>query len=92
SGALTFELLHNSADNAARHDRDPARQSEDQDSARSRLALARVLVGAGGSLAALGGVLVLAAYAIPSTEKHAREGIAVACLPNKCQATVSGKF
>ena len=84
-GALSVEVLrHNS--------REPSRPatSTEQDSQRAQKALAGVLAGAGGALAAVGGVLLMAAYASP--ERKPREGLAVACLPAKCQATFSGAF
>jgi tetratricopeptide (TPR) repeat protein len=84
-GALSVEVLRHNSNESAK----PA-PSTDSDSQRSQKALEGVLAGAGGALAALGGVLLMAAYASP--EKKPREGLAVACLPAKCQATFSGAF
>jgi hypothetical protein len=88
--ALAFEILRSNADDAAKSERQQIRLADDIDSMHSRQTLARVFVGAGGSLAAVGGVLLLAAYASP--EKKPREGLAIACLPSRCHATLSGTF
>jgi tetratricopeptide (TPR) repeat protein len=84
-GALSVEVLRRNSNESSK----PPTSAE-QDSQRTQKALAGVLVGAGGALAAVGGVLLMAAYASP--EKKPREGLAVACLPAKCQATFSGAF
>ena len=84
-GALSVEVLRHNSTESSR----PTTPTE-QDSQRTQRAWAGALAGAGGALAAVGGVLLMAAYASP--EKKPREGLAVACMPAKCQATFSGAF
>jgi hypothetical protein len=49
-----------------------------------------MFAGTGGALAALGGILIIAANAAP--ERKPKPGMALACQPSKCQATLSGVF
>jgi tetratricopeptide (TPR) repeat protein len=57
-GALTFELLRESAENNAKHDATQIQYSRDLDTLQSRRTAARVLTGVGGALVVTGGVLL----------------------------------
>lgn len=57
-GALTFELLRESAENSAKHDATQIQYSHDLDAMQGRRTAARVLTGVGGALVVAGGVLL----------------------------------
>jgi tetratricopeptide (TPR) repeat protein len=57
-GALTFELLRESAENNAKHDAAQIQYSRDLDTMQSRRTTARVLTGVGSALVVTGGVLL----------------------------------
>ena len=61
------------------------------DTMETQQTLARVLTGAGGVLAAVGGVLIVTS-SLEQREKPKPGGLALACAPTRCQATYSGKF
>jgi tetratricopeptide (TPR) repeat protein len=97
-GAITLEVMRSRAENEAKAETDQIGYSEALERMKSRQTMARVFAGAGGALAALGGVmLVVASGSSSSSSEHAvtkprREGLAFSCLPGKCNAVYSGAF
>jgi hypothetical protein len=88
--ALTFEILRAGSESSAKHETEQTRFAERLDTMRSQQTLARVFAGTGGALAALGGMLIIAATATP--ERKPGEGMTIACQPSRCQATLAGVF
>lgn len=89
-GAITLEVMRSNAEADARREGDQLGYSEAFERMKSRQTMARVFAGAGGALAAVGGVLLAAASS--EGERPRREGLAVGCVPARCHATLSGKF
>jgi hypothetical protein len=93
-----LEVMRSRAENEAKAETDQIGYSEALERMKSRQTMARVFAGAGGALAALGGVmLVVASGSSSSSSEHAvtkprREGLAFSCLPGKCNAVYSGAF
>jgi tetratricopeptide (TPR) repeat protein len=88
--ALTFEIMRAKSEDNAKHETEQTRFAERLDTMQSQQTLARVFAGTGGALAALGGILIIAANAAP--DRKPGEGMAIACQPSRCQATLSGAF
>jgi tetratricopeptide (TPR) repeat protein len=89
-GAVTVEVMRRQAESEAKQEREQVRFARALDEMDSRQTLARVLAGAGGVFAAVGGVLVVTA--LGRDEKKPKEGLALNCAPKKCAATYSGAF
>jgi tetratricopeptide (TPR) repeat protein len=89
--ALTFEIMRANTERSAKHETEQIRFAQRLDTMQSQQLLARVFAGAGGALAALGGVLLVAASNV-SSERAPPQGLAVACQPTNCRATMSGVF
>lgn len=88
-GALVFEGLRRSAESAAEDERSQVGYAEHLDTMHGRQTMARVLLGAGGALAAAGGVLLI----LGREPARSREtGIAFVCGPGGCASTVRGSF
>jgi tetratricopeptide (TPR) repeat protein len=101
-GAVTLEVMRSRAEQEAKRETDQVGYSEALERMRSRQTMARVFAGAGGALAALGGVMLAVASGASSGEKATekptvtdrpkKEGIALSCLPGRCHAMYSGTF
>jgi tetratricopeptide (TPR) repeat protein len=95
-GAITLEVMRSRAEDEAKRETDQIGYSEALERMKSRQTMARVFAGAGGALAALGGVMLVVASGASSSERVAtkakREGLAFSCLPGKCNAVYSGSF
>jgi hypothetical protein len=91
-GAVTLEVMRSRAEDDAKRETDQVGYSEALERMKSRQTMARVFVGAGGALAALGGVLLAVASGDDADEKPRKEGLALNCLPGKCHAVYSGAF
>jgi tetratricopeptide (TPR) repeat protein len=95
-GAITLEVMRSRAEDEAKRQTDQIGYSEALERMKSRQTMARVFAGAGGALAALGGVMLVVASGASSSERAAtaskREGLALSCMPGKCNAMYSGKF
>jgi hypothetical protein len=101
-GAVTLEVMRSRAEEDAKRETDQVGYSEALERMRSRQTMARVFAGAGGALAALGGVMLAVASGASGSEKPIdkptaadrpkREGLALSCLPGKCHAMYSGVF
>jgi tetratricopeptide (TPR) repeat protein len=91
-GAVTLEIMRGHAEDEAKRETDQVGYSEALERMKSRQTMARVFAGAGGALAALGGVMLVVASGAGKSEAPRREGLAVSCLPGKCQAAYSGAF
>jgi tetratricopeptide (TPR) repeat protein len=91
-GAVTLEVMRSRAEDEAKRETDQVGYSEALERMKSRQTMARVFVGAGGALAALGGVLLVVASGENTNEKPRKEGLAFNCLPGKCHAMYSGAF
>ena len=92
--ALTFEILRSDAADAAKREREQVKVAEQLETAHTRQTVARVLAGTGGALAVLGGVMLLAGTLSGQSgqERKPKQGLALACQPSKCVATLSGAF
>jgi len=90
-GAVTLEVMRSHAEDEARRETDQIGYSDALERMKSRQTMARVFAGAGGALAALGGVM-LAVASGSTTERPKEKGLALGCLPGKCHATYSGAF
>jgi tetratricopeptide (TPR) repeat protein len=92
-GAVTLEIMRSHAEDEAKRETDQVGYSEALERMKSRQTMARVFAGAGGALAALGGVMLVVASGANSTgERPKREGLALNCVPGKCHAVYSGAF
>jgi tetratricopeptide (TPR) repeat protein len=101
-GAVTLEVMRSRAEQEAKRETDQVGYSEALERMRSRQTMARVFAGAGGALAALGGVMLAVASGAASSDKPTekavaadhpkRERLALSCLPGKCHAMYSGTF
>jgi tetratricopeptide (TPR) repeat protein len=93
-GAVTLEVMRSSAEDEAREATDQVAFSEAIERMRTRQTLARVFAGAGGALAAIGGVmLVVASGNSSSGERPSKQGgLAFGCQPFKCHASYSQTF
>jgi hypothetical protein len=89
-GAVTLEVMRSHAEDEARRETDQIGYSDALERMKSRQTMARVFAGAGGALAALGGVML--AVASGATERPKEKGLALGCLPGKCHATYSAAF
>ncbi|HKU44473.1 MAG TPA: PEGA domain-containing protein [Polyangiales bacterium] len=89
-GAVTLEIMRGNAEDEARGATDQVAFSEALERMKTRQTMARVFAGAGGALAALGGVMLVVASG--NTERSNKEGVAFACQPLKCQATYARSF
>jgi hypothetical protein len=88
--ALVFEVLRRGAEKDAERDTTQIRFAHDLERMRSRQTLARVFGGVGAGLAATGGVLLW--IGSPRNEKAASAGLALSCIPTRCEAQLAGKF
>jgi hypothetical protein len=87
--------MRSRAEDEAKRETDQIGYSEALERMKSRQTMARVFAGAGGALAALGGVMLAVASGATSERvatKPTKEGLAFSCLPYKCNAVYSGKF
>jgi tetratricopeptide (TPR) repeat protein len=91
-GAVTLEIMRGHAEDEAKRETDQVGYSEALERMKSRQTMARVFAGAGGALAALGGVMLVVASGATTGERPKREGLALNCLPGKCHAVYSGAF
>jgi tetratricopeptide (TPR) repeat protein len=91
-GAVTLEVMRGRAEDEAKRETDQIGYSEALERMKSRQTMARVFAGAGGALAALGGVMLAVASGANTSERPKKEGLALACLPGKCHAVYSGAF
>jgi tetratricopeptide (TPR) repeat protein len=91
-GAVTLEIMRSHAEDEAKRETDQVGYSEALERMKSRQTMARVFVGAGGALAALGGVMLVVASGASTGEAPKREGLALSCLPGRCHAMYSGAF
>jgi tetratricopeptide (TPR) repeat protein len=93
-GAVTLEIMRSRAENEAKNETDQVGYSEAIERMKSRQTMARVFVGAGGALAALGTVMLVVASGSSGerAERPKKEGLAFSCLPGKCHAMYSGTF
>jgi tetratricopeptide (TPR) repeat protein len=89
-GAVTVEIMRRQAESEAKQEREQVRFARALAEMDSRQTLARVLAGAGGVFAAVGGVLIVTA--LGRDEKKPKVGLALNCAPMKCAATYSGAF
>ena len=93
-GAVTLEVMRSRAEDEARKETDQVGFSEAYERMKSRQTMARVFAGAGGALAALGGVLLVVATG-DSGERPKQSGgggVAFGCSPVKCQASYRVAF
>jgi tetratricopeptide (TPR) repeat protein len=89
-GAVTFEVLRRSAENAARHDPTQLGYQSHLDTEQSRQTAARVLLGVGGAFVVAGGVMLVLDPPHASGAQAARADFI--CLPQLCAATARGSF
>jgi hypothetical protein len=89
---VTLEVMRGRAEAEAKRETDQIGYSEALERMKSRQTMARVFAGAGGALAALGGVMLAVASGANTTERPRKDGLALGCLPGKCHAVYSGKF
>lgn len=89
-GAVTFEIMRSNSENQASQETEQVRFAEELEEMETQQTWARVLAGAGGVLAAVGGVLVV--MSSTSDEGKPRQGLAFNCAPTRCNATFSGSF
>ena len=87
-GALTFELLRRSAEHDARRETTQLGYQDRLDSEQSRQTTARVLLGAGGTLLAAGGLMLL----LDTGSAPAGASAGLVCLPGECGVTARGRF
>jgi tetratricopeptide (TPR) repeat protein len=90
AGALTFELLRRSSENAAEDATTQVEYKDKLDQMESRRTAARVLVGVGGALVATGGVLLGIELAGRKNTAHARLTLVPA--DGGCAASLAGAF
>lgn len=91
-GAVTLEVMRGRAEQEAKRETDQIGYSEALERMKSRQTMARVFAGAGGALAAIGGVMLAVASGTNTTERPKKEGLALGCLPGKCHAMYSAAF
>lgn len=93
-GAVTLEIMRSRAESEAKQETDQVGYSEAIERMKSRQTMARVFVGAGGALAALGTVMLVVASNASSERavRPVKQGLAFSCLPGKCNAMYSGTF
>jgi hypothetical protein len=92
-GAVTLEVMRGQAEDDARDATDQVAFSEAIERMRTRQTLARVFAGAGGALAAIGGVLLVVASGNGGERSSKQQGgLAFGCQPFKCHASYSRSF
>jgi subtilisin family serine protease len=92
-GAVTLEVMRSNAEDDARDAMDQVAFSEAIERMRTRQNMARVFAGAGGALAAIGGVLLVVASGNSGERaKQKPSGLAFGCQPFKCQASYTRAF
>jgi hypothetical protein len=92
-GAVTLEVMRSNAEDEAREATDQVAFSEAVERMRTRQTMARVFAGAGGALAAIGGVMLVVASGNSSGERPGKQGgLAFGCQPFKCHASYSQTF
>ncbi|MEY4581786.1 MAG: hypothetical protein RL701_6489, partial [Pseudomonadota bacterium] len=90
-GALAFELMRADAARSARNETEQVKFAKALDDMQTRQTWARVFVGAGGALTALGITLLV----LSRNQEHAtkpKTRVALHCAPAKCRAELSGTF
>jgi tetratricopeptide (TPR) repeat protein len=92
-GAVTLEIMRSRAESDAREATDQVEFSEAIERMRTRQTMARVFAGAGGALAAIGGVLLVVASGNSGERSNKPQGrLAFGCQPFKCHASYSRSF
>jgi len=89
-GAIVFEALRSSAENAAKHESTQIGYSEELDKAKSRQTVARVLAGVGGALTITGGALLIVGFG--KSKKDSSVSVAVTGSPQGGSVWLGGKF
>jgi tetratricopeptide (TPR) repeat protein len=87
-GSLTFEILRRNAESSARRETTQLGYQDRLSTEQSRQTVARVLLGAGGTLLAAGAVMLL----IDTGTPHPSTSAGLLCLPGACGVTARGSF
>jgi PEGA domain len=92
-GAVTLEVMRSRAEDEARNATDQVAFSEAMERMRTRQTMARVFAGAGGALAAIGGVMLVVASTGSGERSNKQKGaLAFGCQPFKCHASYARSF
>jgi tetratricopeptide (TPR) repeat protein len=89
-GALVFELLRHGAEKDAQHETRQIQFAQDVEKMRSLQTVARVLAGAGATLALAGGTLLIVGASEHERAPSAR--VTVSCARYRCNASLLGRF
>lgn len=89
-GALTFEVLRHSAEKDAQRETRQIQFAHDVETMHSRQTVARVLAGVGATLVVAGGIVLFVGSG--RTERAPATRLALACAPDRCQASLTDRF
>jgi hypothetical protein len=91
-GAMALEIMRSQSESDARQEREQVGFARALDKMHSRQTAARVVAGLAGVFAVTGGVLLAVVASGTKDTKPTREGVALGCSPEGCEASYRGAF